>query len=192
MSYEEEVKEEIQNATSDIPQETDLEQDDLESIIEDYVTVDASWPIYNITASQLGGSSTKPSNIKVEFDIAATFEFLRQTDRFSGEPIEIFAALCSLCAVVSRKMKIDLKPETGFVYWVAYENQEDPWEIPKEELVKLASEQSHSDDVPFELTVDEVENRIQRLCNINSFRIEDEDGKERLILRELCSADWSS
>lgn len=101
--------------------------------------------------------SRKPSNIIVEFDIGTSFENLAQAGLLSNDPLATFASISALCALVSRRTQIELDPETGFVYWVAYDNRHDGWEIHKRELTGLASKESKSGDVPFELTEDDVE-----------------------------------
>ena len=190
MGYEQKIKTEVKSHLDDVLEETDIENRDLREVVEECVTVDESWPMRYMTATEFNASSRKPSNIKVEFDIEASFEILAQSGYLSDDEIGVFAAICALCALVSRKTKIDLEPETGFVYWVAYDNQQNPWEIPKQELVELAIKKSNTMDVHFELTKSEVERRIQLLCNINSFTREIRD-REYIILRELCSSDWS-
>lgn len=192
MSYEQSIKKRIKGHINTLPEESGLENRELENIVDECVTVDEPWPIELISAAEFNTNSRKPSNIKVEFDIEASFEILAQGGYLSGDPTGAFAALCSLCALVSRKTKIDLEPETGFVYWVAYDNQQDPWEIREQKLVELASEKSQTTDVHFDLSQDEVKRRIQRLCDIKSFKKEYKHGKKCLVLRERCSSDWLS
>jgi hypothetical protein len=192
MSREKRIKNRLKSHLDHVSEETELDNSQVKKLVDECVSVDESFPIHDITASHFNSKSRKPSNIKVEFDIETGFEILAQSGYLSGEPSGIFAAVSALCALVSRKTKIDLEPETGFVYWIAYENQHDPWEIPKQELVELASEKSESMAVHFDLTEDEVEHRIRRLCNINSFDKEYRHEKVYLILKERCSSDWSS
>lgn len=192
MSYEQKIKNRLLKHLNNVPGKTDLERSELEQIVDECVTVEESWPLYLMTASEFNSSSRKPSNIKVEFDIEASFEILAQCGYLSGDPAGVFAAISALCALVSRKTKIDLEPETGFVYWVAYENQQSPWEIPYEKLVEVVLEKVDTMDVYFDLSEEEVERRIDKLCSINSFSREYRNGEEQLILRERCSSDWSS
>jgi len=191
MSREKRIKTRLKSYFDNIPEETELDKSQVEELVDECVSVDESFPIYNITAEQFNSKSRKPSNIKVELDIEASFEILAQSGYLLGESYGTFAAVGALCALVSRKTKINLEPETGFVYWVAYDNQYDPWEIPKQKLAELASEKSDTMDVHYDLTEDEVERRIQRLCDINSFDRECRHGKVYLVLRERCSSDWS-
>jgi len=191
MQYEERIKRRIKRNMESVPEETEIDQDTVEQVIDDSVTVDESFPIYAITASEFDSHSRKPTNIDVELDIETAFTVLAQSGHLTGDPTGAFAAVSSLCALVSRKTKIDLEPETGFVYWVAYDNQKGAWEVPKQDLIDLAVEKSTQMDVHFELTEDEVNARITRLCDINSFQREHKNGEVYLVLRERCSSDWA-
>lgn len=191
MTYEREVKAFIKNNISSPQENSQLDQSTIDAIIDECISVDESYPMYNINVNHFNAHSRKPTNISIEFNIESAFDLLSQTGYLSGEPYLTLASVGALCSLISRKTKIDLEPETGFVYWVAYENQQDPWEIPKKDLIDLAASKSESMDVRFELTEEDVEYRIRRLCDINSFKIEYHQGTEYVILRERCSADWS-
>lgn len=191
MTYEGKVKAIIKNNISPPQENSQLDQSTVNTIIDECVSVDESYPIYDIKVNQFNAHSRKPTNINVKFNIESAFDLLSQTGYLSGDPYPTLASVGALCSLISRKTKIDLEPETGFVYWVAYENQQDPWEIPKNDLIDLATSKSESIDVRFELTEEDVEYRIRRLCDINSFKIEYHQGTEYVILRERCSADWS-
>lgn len=191
MSYEEQVKEQIRENLDSPPQISEENEVAIDDVIDEAIIVERDFPIYNISVNHFGADSRKPSNITVEFDIATALEILAQAGYLTGDPLGAFASVSALCALVTRKTKIELEPETGFVYWVAYEYSPEPWEILKDELVELASSKSKSMDVEFELTEEEVERRIRRLRKIKSFEIEYKQGNEYVILRERCSADWS-
>jgi len=191
MNQEKQIKNELKSRLDNVPEETELNKSQVDELVDECVSVDVSYPTYNINAEQYDAETIKFSNIKVELDIQTCFEILALWGYLSGEAYGTVAAVSALCSLVSRKTKINLKPETGFVYWVAYDNQYDPWEIPKQKLAELASEKSDTMDVHYDLTEDEVERRIQRLCDINSFNREYRHGKVYLILRERCSSDWS-
>lgn len=190
MVYETTIKNRIKNNIEYSFENENIDQDKLDDLIDKCVSVNETHPIYEITANQFEAYSKKPTNVKVEFDISSAFGILSQVGLLSSDPIATFGSICALCALVSKKAKIRLEPETAFVYWVAYENQHDPWEIPKDELIELASSKSSSMDISINLTEDEVKDHIDQLCHYNSFRTEHKSGGEYLILRERCSSDW--
>lgn len=196
MSHEEEVAKVIRDNLDSLSEKTDLDQDHIDRLVDECVSVDESAPLSSaslsdIKATPLSAQSSKPMNIIVGFDITTAFEILAQTGFLSGEPWAIFASVSAFCALVGNKTQIELNPETGFIYWIAYENRHELWEIPKEELIELVSNKSKSMDVPFELTKNEIECHIKLLCRYKSFKPRYKNGREYLILRERCSADWS-
>ena len=160
---------------------------DVSEMVEECVSLNYS-DVFELTiASPEKATSRKPSNISVNLEMALSM--LGQAPALSSkDPAIIGGAVCTMCAVVARSAKIEMNPETGFVYWVAYSNREERWQIQRDKIAPLVSEACQNSDTPISISADEVERHLNALARYGCIEFETIEGREYVVLREVCKS----
>lgn len=164
--------------------------DEVKSLVEDSLDIEYDAPIEHVMTTPTGATSVKPRNL--ELNLAKALTLAGQSSALtSGDPALIGGAVATLCGTMVTWTKVPLDAKTGFVYWVAYENRHDSWQIPKEEIPPLVQEMCGEVEDSIRFTDGEVQEQLDILQRHNCIKYENIDGVEHVVLRETCRTSWN-
>lgn len=182
-----------QHVSNEIADRVDGSDDEVRSEVEEFVDeavdVDKFYPVTLTVTGESGSYSQKPTNIELEYDAETGFSLIAQVlSVASGNPVAQGSALALTLATVSRKAKVTLSDEAGFVYWIAYQNH-DAWAIPKSDLVVQSIEEAEEVEANISLNEERVKQAIRELGRKDCINIEQQNA-DYVVLRELCKSTW--
>jgi len=184
------VAQHVSNEIADRVDESEEEvRSEVEEFVDEAVDVDKHYPVTLTVTGESGSYSQKPTNIELEYDAETGFTLIAQVlSVASGNPVAQGSALALTLATVSKKAKVTLSDEAGFVYWVAYQNH-DAWTIPKSDLVVQSIEDAEEVEANISLNEEMVRKAIRELDRKDCINIEQQDA-DYVVLRELCKSTW--